>query len=325
VLVACEQSKQAGPAPTFFFTVTAPTEKVFVVFEGPWAFATDPKDPNTVLALAPKTKNHHDLFVSASNSATLATGIYDLSVPAHSALTGSPADPSFAQVQIDAKSLEHAISAKSERYVIRLPKPEAYVAASRHRSRLGATYPPQASTEKEYVTSVSLRYAVSSMAGFSVAGTPDRGTFNPLLLQVDTPTISFVIDPVQADDLLDLCKTHSREAFRDLTKLLNITVYVDFPESPNSCHDKDPQKLGAAKAVTVPPRWERLAALLEGDLAGPQAATVLSSEVSVHPVGLFNWDALRFPSQRMMAAFYFFFARPTGTCKAPILILTTTP
>src|ERR1700693_4755361 len=122
VLVACEQSKQPEPAPTKAASLAAPTEKVFVIFEGPWAFVTDPKDANMVLALAPKTKGHHDLQVSASNRATLASGAYDLSVPAHSAATAGTPDPSFAQAQIDAKSLDHAAVAKSERYIIRLPK-----------------------------------------------------------------------------------------------------------------------------------------------------------------------------------------------------------
>jgi hypothetical protein len=325
VLVACEQSKQAAPAPAAAASSAATTEPVFVIFQGPWAFATDPKDANKVLALAPKTKLHRDLYVAGSNDSTLAAGVYDLSVPAHGAATSGALDPSFAQSKIDAKSLQHVLDDKSGRYVIRLPKPEAYVAASRHRSRLGASYPPDVSTEQNYVTAVSLRYSVSSLSGFSLAGTPDSGTFKPLLLQVDTPTVSFVIDPVQADDPFDLCKTHSREAFHHLTKLLNLTLYVDFPESPSSCHDKDPQKSRAAKAEGVPSRLERMVALLEGNLVHPKAMTVLSAEISVSPLSLFNRSAASGVTQQMAAAFYFLFARPAGACTAPILILTTTP
>lgn len=324
VLVACEQSKQAAPAPVAAASSAATTEKVFVVFEGPWAFATDPKDPNTVLALAPKTKSHHDLQVSASNKATLPAGIYDLSVPAHSALTAGTPDPTFAQAPIDAKSLDHALGAKSDRYVIRLPKPEAYVAAMRYRSRVGASYPPDASTEKDYVTAASLRYGVSSLAGFSLAGTPDSGAFNPLLLQVDTPTITFLIEPVQADDPLDNCETHSREGFRDLTKLLNITLYVDFPESASGCRDKDPQKSRAAKAEAGASPLERLAALLEGDLADAQAASAGSVETTYGYTNFLTWGIPRALAQDVMATLYFF-GLHGGTCKAPVLILTTTP
>jgi hypothetical protein len=323
VLVACEQSKQAAPAPAAAASSAAATEKVFVVFDGPWAFATDPKDANTVLAIAPKTKNHRDLQVSASNKATLAAGTYDLSVPAHSTLTAATPDPTFVQASIDAKSLDHALGAKSDRYVIRLPKPEAYVAAMRYRSRVGASYPPDASTEKDYVTSLSLRYGVSSVAGFSLSGTPDSGTFNPLLLRVDTPAITFLIDPAIGDLPLDSCSLHSREAFRDLTKLLNITLYVDFPESSGGCRDKDPQKPRGTKAGAAAPPLERLAALLDGSLTdAPSASAGLVETTPGYKV--LTWGVPSALANHAMASFYFFGTHPTN-CKAPILFLTTVP
>src|SRR3977135_4513169 len=68
------------------------TQTVFVNFEGPWAFARDPNDANSVFAFAPKTKTHHDLVVHSSESKssegktgegkTLAAGIYELALPA---------------------------------------------------------------------------------------------------------------------------------------------------------------------------------------------------------------------------------------------------
>jgi len=323
VLVACEQSKQAAPAPAAAASSGATNEKVFVVFDGPWAFATDPKDPNTVLAIAPKTKSHRDLQVSASNKATLAAGTYDLSVPAHSTLTAGAPDPTFVQAQIDAKSLDHALGAKSERYVIRLPKPEAYVAAMRYRSRVGASYPPDASTERDYVTSASLRYGVTSLAGFSLAGTPDSGTFNPLLLQVDTPTITFLIDPAIGDFPTDNCSTHSREAFHELTKLLNITLYVDFPKSASGCHDKDPQKPRATKAQAAMSPLERLAALLKGSFTDAPVASAGLIETTIG-YKFVAWSVPNALAKHAMASFYFFGISPTN-CRAPILFLTTTP
>src|ERR1700692_1778238 len=207
-LTACQQSQQPS-VPAASQSAGASTEKIFVVFEGPWATVADPKDANSVLVLAPKTKLHHDLYVAASNESMLAAGTYDLSVPAHGAATSAALDPSFAQAKIDAKSLQRALDDKSGRYVIRLPKPEAYVAARRARSRVGPSYPPDASTEQNYVAYVSFLYNVSSLNGFSLAGTPDTGTFNPLLLQLDTPTIRFAIEPAVADDPTDMCSTHS--------------------------------------------------------------------------------------------------------------------
>lgn len=321
-LVACEQTKPAASAPAAAASSAATSEKVFVAFDGPWAFAADPKDPNTVLAIAPKTKNHRDLQVSASNKATLAAGIYDLSVPAHSAVIAGTPDSTFVQAPVDAKSLDHALGAKSERYVIRVPKPEAYVAAMRYRSRVSTTYPPDAATEKDYVTSASLRYGVNSLAGFSLAGTPDSGTFNPLLLQVDAPTITFLIDPVIGDLPLDNCLTHSREAFRDLTKLLGITLYVDFPGSAVGCRDKDPQKPHATKAVSAQP-LQHLAALLVGNLTDmPVASAGLTGTAPGHT--FINGGIPRALAKDVIASFYLF-GLSQANCKAPVLILKTVP
>ncbi len=297
-LVACQQSQQQA-APAAAPSTAASTEKVFVVFEGPWAIVADPKDANSVLALAPKTKLHRDLYVSATNESTLAAGTYDLSVPAHGAAFSGTLDPSFAQAKIDAKSLQRALDDKSGRYVIRLPKPEAYLAAKRFRSRVGPTYPPDASTEQNYAAYVSFRYNVSSLNGFSLAGTPDTGAFNPLLLQLDTPTIRFAIEPAVAADPKDMCSTHSRASFRDLVKFLSLTLFVDFPNDASNCHDIDPQKARPAKAEldwTVP--VERKTATGSGSAGGVP--------------------------RYLIAAMYLFHGGG-GTCEAPTLFLTTTP
>jgi hypothetical protein len=297
-LIACQQSQQPA-APAAAQSTAASTEKVFVVFEGPWAIVADPKDPNSVLALAPKTKLHRDLYVAASNESTLAAGTYDLSVPTHGAAFSGTLDPSFAQAKIDAKSLQRALDDKSGRYVIRLPKPEAYVAAKRFRSRVGATYPPDASTEQNYAAYVSFRYNVSTLNGFSLAGTPDTGTFNPLLLQVDTPTIRFAIEPAVADDPKDMCSTHSRESFRDLVKFLSLTLFVDFPGDASNCHDIDPQKARPAKA--------------EVDWTAPFKRKAVTGSSSAGGVP-------RYPIATM-----YLFHGGSGSCMAPTLFLTTTP
>ena len=322
VLVACEQSKQAGTAPTTAASSAATTEQVFVIFQGPWAFATDPKDANKVLALAPKTKLHRDLYVAASNESTLAAGTYDLSVPAHGAAASTSLDPSFAQAKIDAKSLQRALDDKSGRYVIRLPKPEAYVAAKRFRSRVGPTYPPDASTEQNYVAYVSLRYNVSSLNGFSLAGTPDTGTFNPLLLQLDTPSIRFAIEPAVADDPKDRCSTHSRESFRDLVKFLSLTLFVDFPNDARYCHDRDSQKARPAKAeVDWTSPIERVATPLGRQLGDLPTANLVSSEHWKTAAGIASAAGV----PRYLMATVYLFHGGTGGCTAPILFLTTTP
>src|ERR1700756_3067410 len=94
-LVVCNQSQPptALAAPESKATATAATTKdVYVVFDGPWAIVPDPKDANSVLALAPKTKSHRDLVVQAWDK-TLSSGIYNLSLPPRSGPAAGTVDP----------------------------------------------------------------------------------------------------------------------------------------------------------------------------------------------------------------------------------------
>jgi hypothetical protein len=316
-LIACQQSQQQ-PAPAAIESKAASTEKVFVVFEGPWAFVPDPKDANSVLALAPKAKAHRDLYVAASNNAILAAGIYDLSVPPRTAVAAGTFDPSFVRAKIDPQVVQRVLDDKSSnRYAIRLPRPEAYLPASRYRSRVSASYPPDPSTEKDHASAASLRYSVSTLNGFSLAGAPNTGTFNPLLLQVDTPTVRFVIEP--AHDA-DECDTDSRQSFHDLVTLLALTLYVDFPGNPGYCHGKDPQNLRPRKAAVGPPsHFERIAVALQKNLADAQAASSVMSEIPPNRMGLLATGSARPLTRHLLAAVYFFFGKPVVDCRAPVI------
>jgi hypothetical protein len=318
-LVACQQSQPPAMAPSAAESKAAAAAKdVFVVFEGAWVIVPDPKDANRVLLLAPKTKAHRDLYVTASNNSTLAAGTYDLSVPGHTGPAAGAFDESILRAKIDPKNVQRVLDGKSSnRYAIRLPKPDAYLPASRHRSRVSATYPPEPATEKEYATGVSLRYSVTSLTGFSLAGTPDRARFNPLLLQVETPAIRFVIDPAHDPDPADKCYTHSRQTFHDAATLLSLNLYVDFPESPSNCHDTDPQKTRAVKAETGTMRiLERAVALLESDLGTAKKASIAPLEAD-----RFAALALRGAKSaaRHLTAALYLFGRPQGVCLAPII------
>jgi hypothetical protein len=321
-LISCEQSQPTAPSPAA--TLQSPsTEKMFVVFDGPWAFAPDPKDAASVVAIAPKTKGHRDLYVKASNQSTLAAGTYDLSLPAHSGQAAATADPGIAQARIDSRSLQRALDNKSARYVIRLPKPEEYVVAARSKGRLGATYPPDASTEKDYATAVSLRYNVSSLSGFSLAGTPDSGAFNPLLLQVETPTIHFVVEPARDDDPKDKCDTQSRESFHDLVMLLGLTLYVDFGDNPADCHSKDPQNVRSDKTkVGDLSPLGRLGLLLAGNSVERQITNTAGGKGPAGDAKLLSRVTGAHGITDYLAVAIYFFARPITDCHVPDLILT---
>ncbi len=292
IMGACNQTRESTPAPQQAAETLPPAEKVYVIFEGPWAIVPDPKDGNSVLALAPKTKSHRDLVVQTADK-VLPAGIYDLSLPARTGTAAGTVDSNILRAKIDPQNVQHVLDDKLERYAIRLPKPDAYVAHTHYRSRAGSVYPPDASTEKDYVTIVSLRYNVTSLNGFSLAGSPDSGTFNPLLLQVETPIINFLIHPAHDPDPFDRCNTHSRESFRDLTKLLNISLFVDFPNDPSECHGKDPQNARPFKAEI--------------------------DQRSILQRVAFVRDVAESLEQHLVAALYLF-GGMAGGCKAPIIV-----
>ena len=265
---------------------------------------TDPKDPNTFLVVAPKAKGHHDLYVKASNGATLGAGTYELAVPPRTGTASATRDRDIAQAKIDPASLQRALDAKGSRYAVRLPKPEAILAAGRYRSRVGPTYPPDATTEKDYATEVSFVYSVGSYSGFSLAGSPDTGTFAPLLLQIESPVVRFVIEPDQWDDPADKCNLHSRASFRELTKLLNLTLYVDFPSDYDDCHKKDPQNPYPGKAALGSSSSESRMAY---------ATTTLGNLAWLAATG--RWKD--FQREAMFA--YYLFGHQGMDCRAPIV------
>ena len=313
ILAACNGSKAPAPASPKHFAEVNGGVTVFVQFEGPWAFAPDPNDANEVIAIAPKTAGHQDLYVRASNEQALAAGVYNLSLPVAGPGAGV-LDSGLVQQLITTASFQHALGASNVRYAVRLPKPDAYVAAGRAESRVGDTYPPPAPTQDNHITAISLQYNVSSLTGFTLAGTPDTGTFNPLLLQVETPLVRVAIEPSHLDDPLDLCETHSRESFRDLVKLLELTLYVDFPNYTAACQSHDPQL-----AENGLPFWlDRVQASLRGELPEINAdeASVGSDDVGSAAISFLQ----RFAEKPLPAAFHFF-THPGANCKAPLLVL----
>jgi len=115
--------------------------------------------------------------------------------------------------------------------------------------------------------------------------------------------------PAQFDDPKDKCDMHSRESFHDLTTLLGLTLYVDFPDNPADCHSKDPQNAHPSKAEAVSP-LERLVALLTGNLVEVQGASAAGDPRSI--------------ADYRLAAMYFF-SLSALDCASPHIILNPTP
>jgi hypothetical protein len=320
-LTACQQSQ----SPT---TTSAPPEtkqtstEIFVTFEGPWAIVADPKNAANVIAIAPKTKTHAPLAVVPANI-HLDAGVYDLAIPASGGGSNVAIDKGIFQAPVDPAAVQHALDDKG-RYAIRLPKPAAYVVETRSASRVGGTYPPGASTEQAYASAVALRYNVAGTAGFQLAGTPETGAaMKPLLLELNTRVVRFTIDPIQAPLMDEPCHNHAREAFHDLTRLIGLALYVDFPDSPAECRKKDPQAPRVEKAqsrlglptqqIDGAPRADASVTQVSMVRANIQQASVVGAEFA------FVDSAFRKAIHGLGAAFYFFHSEG-GACFAPIIL-----
>jgi hypothetical protein len=320
-LTACQQAQ----SPT---TTSAPPEtkqtstEIFVTFEGPWAIVADPKNAANVIAIAPKTKSHTPLAVVPANI-HLDAGIYDLAIPASGGVSNVSVDKGIFQSHVDAAAVQHALDDKG-RYAIRLPKPAAYVVETRSASRVGSTYPPGASAEQDYASAVALRYNVAGTAGFQLAGTPETGAaIKPLLLELNTRVVRFTIDPIQASLMDEPCHNHAREAFHDLTRLIGLALYVDFPDSPAECRKKDPQAPRAEKAQSLlglPMQSTDRASTPDVNTVQPSTRQARIEQAGMGGGGFAIVDfALRKAIRGLEAAFYFFHSEG-GACLAPIIL-----
>jgi hypothetical protein len=316
-LTACQQSQpptatSGPPQPKHGAT------EIYVTFEGPWAIVADPKNSAYVIAIAPKTKSHAPLAVVPAN-VHLGAGIYDLSVPSSDGVNNVPVDKGIFQAHVDAAAAQRALDSKG-RYAVRLPKPAAYVAETHYVSRVGSTYPPAASTEQDYASAIAVRYNVAGTAGFQLAGTDDTGVaLSPLLLELNTRVVRFTIDPIQAPLMDEPCHNHAREAFHDLTRLVGLVLYVDFPDSKAECLKNDPQAPRSEKTqsrfdLPIPPTEGTSRAAL-GTI---QQATIQLASMSGGGFAVLNF-ALQKAIRRLGTAFYFFHSEG-GACLAPIIL-----
>jgi hypothetical protein len=320
-LLGCQQSQ----SPT---ATSAPPDskqtstEIFVTFEGPWAIVADPKNPANVIAIAPKTKSHALLAVVPANI-HLDAGVYDLAIPASGAGGNVAIDKGIFQAPVDPNAVQHALDDKG-RYAIRLPKPAAYVVETRSASRVGNTYPPGASTEQSYASAIALRYNVAGTAGFQLAGTPETGVaIKPLLLELNTRVVRFTIDPIQAPLSDEPCHNHAREAFHDLTRLIGLALYVDFPDSPAECRKKDPQSSRAEKAQSLlgwPTQATARASTPDVNAAPPSMRQARIEQASMGGSGFAAVDFVLRKAIRGLEATFYFFHSEGGACLAPIIL-----
>jgi len=316
IMAGCNQTQPPQPTAT---APPKPSEKLFVIFEGPWGFAPDPNDPNSVLAMTPSTNYHNKLFVKASYNKEMEAGVYDLALPARTAPPTSTVDPDIVRAKIDPNDVKRVLGDKLHRYVIRLPKPEAYIPEDRYPSSVGPNPHPLANgvQPKPWATGVSLQYSVGSLNTSQLAGTPDSGTFPTFPLQVDTPQISFILEPLHYDPS-DKCYPHEKHAFHDLTTLLGIMLYIDYPNSPPGCPDVGPQKHPAKARLVLPSLLQHMPAFTDANTGEVREAGIVPGSW----LGSLTHGAIRNVTARVLGAALYFFGRPTADCKTPIIIST---
>jgi len=313
-LAGCAEKEKPASAPP-------PSEHVWVVFEGPWGYAPDPNDPNSIIAIAPATPDHHDLYVQASYSQQMKPGHYELAMPPRTVAPPGTIISDIFQTPIDPKVVNNVFNnvlsdPSLHRYAVRLPKPESYTPYTRYPSSIGSAPHPAANgiAARPWATGVALQYTVGSLSTFKVTGTPDTGIFPDFTLQLDAHQISFVITPLHDDDPTDLCYIHDRVAFHNLTTLLGVTLFVDFQGSPPTCPAVDVEKPSRPKAQTTPAQFEPTEIAAYRAVPVQEAGVVPASSLSA-----LARSPLRSIGRGVIAAFYFF-AHPTGDCKAANII-----
>jgi hypothetical protein len=141
--LACNQSQPPTQAPPPVESRTGSTEKVFVEFRGPWAFVVDPKERQQCSGhRTPEAKGHRDLDRAGFEPVERywMREFMNSSLPTHSgsAAAATARTPALRRPRLTVKACNARSIKSPQAYVIRLPRPEEYLVARRHRSRLGA-------------------------------------------------------------------------------------------------------------------------------------------------------------------------------------------
>jgi hypothetical protein len=229
-------------------------QPVYVILQGPWAFAQDPDNPGQLVAIAPFSQHHTPLYIGdGSEGVTLTQATYKLNVPVANRSGARKAHPyagSGSEMKKD--DFRRLRDTRGEWYVFLFPQPDEINSAKIANSSVRTTWDGTGTTAT-YTSEMSLLYMVSSLDGFSAECVPNA-TFDCSNSMGDHPqpyqvifgipaNINIGMLPVDEDDVQ--CHNHSRMAFRELVEALGLTLYVDFPSSTgvydSACRDCDPQ------------------------------------------------------------------------------------
>jgi hypothetical protein len=264
--------------------LAASPETVFVVFEGPWAFVTEPS--GEILAIAPKATNHTDAYAKAEESTLLPLGKYQLSVLNRVTKTQTFPQPTFLPDKVSSATLTGVVnnSTGAGRYMIILPQPDGLTEAEHSKSQINYPWPVDPKTPiVPYSVSISLQYTVSTLDGFKLTGTPDDSsvTFSDFPFAVGVPrVIHIAIDPLPSPKP-DPCDDDTKLAFKELMALFSLQHIIDFQPYPSgmNCQTEDPQNPQhppvAPSARAVVQQLKEMETLIKNNGKGKDDKTVL--------------------------------------------------
>jgi hypothetical protein len=214
-----------------------------VLFEGPWDFLKDMRDPKNphLIAIAAVAPNHDKAEIVGRPNQKLDTGIYTLSLPRAGIAALNSTGVNLAEGSIKAGKLDAILRDKSgSRYVVALPMPDALRANATEEAIVSTKF-NGGGHRLEYATSMYLHYNIASLSGASLAGTTDSGNGISYTSSADGYLAIQILASGDDPDDQPHCHLHSKLAFHALVKLLDLTSFVDIEPFDPLCILKDPQ------------------------------------------------------------------------------------
>jgi hypothetical protein len=204
---------------------------------------------------------HHTPFYVGDGGigALLDMANYTLTVPGNGSPVEdlTPANPY--PTSMSASSFAALRDHKGSRYVFFFPTPDGIGEAHGAPSVVNTSWGSFSSNGAWYTSELTLEYSAGSLAGFKVGCKPmpndPQGNWddcsgnryageNAYKVQLGSPRVIYIGALPEDDDDVP-CHNHTREAFGELTQLLNLKLFLDFPtgtpSTDKACHDCDPQ------------------------------------------------------------------------------------
>jgi hypothetical protein len=263
VLLLCSSTLQASSQRTTTTSnTTLPEVEVWV--EGPWAYADDPRDAQSIVLIAPDSDSIQHTHAAVTHSAGDRELDYDSVLEIRNLTHTQQACSTCIRINaypagVDRRVLTNLLSSGTGRYVISLPKPDRYEEAvgqeSRVRSRWWDDCRPSQNCEGQppHTTQAIFHYTVNRLDGFSIG--PNAQQQTPLFFE-DRHVITIFMTPKGE---IDQCDSVGRLAFHHLVTLFSLNLFVDLrtklvgsnaatgpypsddPPGPSTCLDSDPQ------------------------------------------------------------------------------------